>query len=237
MRRKGGRERVACKNHGRQDAVRQSKQQRALTRSRAECRPSGSSCSDTRSDRPLRWCRCTPQACAWRRPARGHWGCGNQWRECQRRARPSWGWDLLRWVRGRGYMQKKIFKDAGGREGGTHPLRLPRRPGEAGQSRWSSPRCTSPAGLCPHPWSRSPSQRKCCRCCFACSWRGNMSEWVTFARTSQEGFSLVQSCTVRQFLLHLQTKKTSCAKRNMYPLARNIIISMAYSKVCEYAYL
>lgn len=119
---KGGHERVACKNQGRQDAVRQSEQQRALTRSTAGCRPSGSSCSDTRWGRLLRWCRHTPRACGWRWSARGLWGCGNQWRECQRRGRPSWGWDLLQWGRGRGYVQRRSLKMLDWREELTHSV-------------------------------------------------------------------------------------------------------------------
>ena len=70
-------------------------QQRVLTRSTAGSRPSRSNCNDTESNRRFHSSRCIPQACGWLWYGRGRWGCGNQWRECQRPTRQSQEWGLL----------------------------------------------------------------------------------------------------------------------------------------------
>lgn len=70
-------------------------QRRALTRSTAGSRPSRSNCNDTESNRQFHSSCCIPWACGWLWYGRGRWGCGNQWRECQRPTRQSQEWGLL----------------------------------------------------------------------------------------------------------------------------------------------
>lgn len=66
-----------------------------LTRRRAASRPPGCSCSGSGRGRAARWCRCRTRACGW--PARwwSRWGCGSQWRGCQRPVPQREGWRHL----------------------------------------------------------------------------------------------------------------------------------------------